>query len=391
MTSTDFWDDLPPRGAKLTEPPESSERSISDEEEAQPFRAFLRTALRSVRALVVPILILGFMLLGAFGGLMIWGWQTLTATMDGEHVVPVIIEIDQGTSTLDILTELEAEGLLLSKWPALGYILVRGQVLRAGVYTFTPTLTGREIVNRIIDGNVTDYRVTIPEGWRIEQIGELLESMEIVPKTDFLASALYDPVRYTLPEGVTFSPGSTLEGLLFPDTYRFRLGVTSKEIVATMLQNFVDRTDDLRLTYDDVILASLVEREAGQDEERAAIAGVYQNRLESNLRLDADPTVQYARASLLAVADPEITVDWWGPLLVEDYQAVVSAYNTYRVVGLPPTPIANPGLASLHAAKQPEEHNSFYFFHTETGQSIFSKTLEEHNVNRRIHSLEKTE
>jgi UPF0755 protein len=177
--------------------------------------------------------------------------------------------------------------------------------------------------------------------------------------------------------------GATLEGYLFPDTYSLpRDKVTARDVILTALRNFdkkvtpqmrADLQAQGRTLYDAIRLASIVEREAGVEQERPTIAGVYLNRLNDGMALDADPTIQYALGN---TRDPET---WWPQITQDDYQGVQSPYNTYLNVGLPPGPIANPALASIQAAIYPEKH-PYYFFRTSCnndGTHVFAKTLEE--------------
>lgn len=211
----------------------------------------------------------------------------------------------------------------------------------------------------------TDISITIVEGKRREEIAALLQEMGICSAESFLAATVNE------------------EGTLFPDTYRFFPDTSVDDVVTTLQANYTKRTAGLTLSPEDITLASIVEREAQNDAERATIAGVYQNRLDIGMKLDADPTVQYAKDTLEYVAAGQpLTFSFWDPILRADYQGVVSPYNTYRTPGLPPGPIANPGLQSLKAALAPEDHSYFYFFHR-NGEIILSKTLAEQEAKLR--------
>ncbi|MDO8471929.1 MAG: endolytic transglycosylase MltG [bacterium] len=226
-----------------------------------------------------------------------------------------------------------------------------------------------------------EVTITIPEGWRREQIGVLLEKQGVTNAADFLAATKED------------------EGTLFPDTYRFFKLTTAKEVRAKMVDNYRAKAAQ-NIDRDTLIIASIVEREAKKPEERAGIAGVYWNRYRANLALTADPTVQYGRDTNLLKEkqarfgsepsekndqeqnDVLLNFDFWGTITRNDYQGVDSLYNTYRNAGLPPTPICNPGLASIEAALNPEESNNLYFLHTSDGQIIYAKNIDEHNRNK---------
>ena len=160
-----------------------------------------------------------------------------------------------------------------------------------------------------------------------------------------------------------------------------------------MVENYLKKSPK-KINSETLIIASIVEREAVKDEERADIAGVYWNRYNAGLGLTADPTVQYGKDTnnfnekyVLAKTDEKraeviAEFDFWGPITRSDYQNVSSVYNTYRNAGLPPNPIANPGAASMEAALNYSDHGFFYFFHTEDGETIFSSSLDEHNLNK---------
>lgn len=209
-----------------------------------------------------------------------------------------------------------------------------------------------------------DIVITIPEGKRREEIAQLLEEKGICSAADFL----------------TYSQNR--EGYLFPDTYRFFPDTPAQEVVETLTNTFSVKTRGLNLTSNDVILASIVEREAVTDEERPVIAGIYRNRLDINMKLDADPTVQYAKDSLaFAETENQAPFTFWQPITQADYQGVISPYNTYRSIGLPPGPIANPGLKSLAAALNPTASDYLYFLHKDS-QLIPAKTFAEHLNNQ---------
>lgn len=200
-----------------------------------------------------------------------------------------------------------------------------------------------------------DVQITVVEGRRREEIAQQLARAGICSYDDFLAA----------------SAGK--EGMLFPDTYRFFPATPAANVVATMYDTYLARTADLQPTAAQLVLASIVEREAERDADRATIAGVYQNRLDIGMSLQADPTVQYAKDSNSASA----SLDYWQPITQSDYRAVQSPYNTYLHVGLPPGPICNPGLRSIEAAMRPARHN-YYFIYYKDGQLLLSKTLQEH-------------
>lgn len=208
----------------------------------------------------------------------------------------------------------------------------------------------------------TDVSITIREGLRREEIAELLEKNTICTAADFLSLT------------------TTKEGSLFPDTYRFFPNTPALEVVKTLTQQFQKKAGALELTEKQLILASIVEREApNSDSERSLIAGVYTNRLAIGMKLDADPTVQYARDSASMATNSKFS--FWKPITQENYSNIISPYNTYLQPGLPPGPIANPGQKSLLAARNPAKHSYLYFLH-KNGKLLLATTFEEHLRNQ---------
>jgi len=217
----------------------------------------------------------------------------------------------------------------------------------------------KEIITQIKQGpNVA--KVTIPEGFSSGQIAQRLG------KNGFDAQKIYTKLQ-----GV--------EGKLFPDTYYFLKNETPDEIIKDLTDEYQKKTTELSLSEDDLILASIVEREAKKDVERPQIAAVYKNRLEQGKDLEADPTVQYARDLDLIKSQGLTGTNLWEPLGAGQTKSISSAYNTYVNGGLPPGPICNPGLKSIKAALTPEiDFDYLYFFHDKDGVIHFSKSFEEH-------------
>jgi len=261
-----------------------------------------------------------------------------------------LISIRQGEGKREIGESLKNEGVITSPIFFYTYVYLRHDVLQGGVYKIDSSMTIPQIVALMREGKVQEYLVTIPEGWRLTQIDDYLAEMKIIKKGDLIKIASAD------------------EGYLFPDTYRLPLEVTAEEIRQTMIENFNKKTGQYSINSQVIILASIVEREAKFDADRPKIAGVYLNRLEKGMNLEADPTVQYAKGS-------------WDPITAADYKKVNSPYNTYLYAGLPPGPICNPGLKSIEAVLYPQKDGYLYFFHKKDGHAVYSKTQEEHEAN----------
>ena len=229
------------------------------------------------------------------------------------------------------------------------YIKLIGGKILPGVYEIAKSQSASSIGWMLGSGKYKTSRVTIIEGWRVAQMAEyFIEEKKLTNVADFEEKAI------------------PYEGYLFPDTYDVRIDISSDNLIKLMRDNFKEKTAALRITPETIILASIVEREAQSQSDRAPIAGVYSNRIKIDMKLDADPTIQYAKGS-------------WKSITRSDYQSVISPYNTYLNKGLPPGPICSPGLASIQAATNPAEHNYLFFFHAK-GQTHFSKTLAEHSA-----------
>jgi UPF0755 protein len=295
----------------------------------------------------------------------------------------VIIPVEQGDTARDIGERLEEEGVIQSARLFRVLVALTGveDELVDGEYEFDRGLATMEVINRIHNGLTAPLIVTIPEGLRKEEIADLLERKGIIPAQEFrtaLSARVYDASFLDLlPSGVG------LEGFLFPATYGFSRNATGEDVVSEMLRAFDEKVMpilppegalDLTL-HEAVTLASIVEREAVIPRERPTIASVYLNRLQIGLPLQADPTVQYAVAN-----DPDSVerFGYWKKELTVADLALESPYNTYVRVGLPPGPIANPGLDSIQAVVRPARTNYLFFVAQEDGSHVFAETLEEH-------------
>jgi len=260
------------------------------------------------------------------------------------------ISIKQGDGTREIAASLKKEGLISYPLFFSFYVYQRHWYLQPGVYKIDSVMNPLQIAAMIHDGKVIEYLVTIPEGWRVTQIDGYLTERGIIEKGELTKIASAD------------------EGYLFPDTYRLALDVKASEIRQLMIENFNKKTADLKISRETIILASIVEREAKFDEDRPKIAGVYLNRLDKGMKLEADPTIQYAKGS-------------WEPITAASYKNVISLYNTYLHDGLPPGSICNPGIKSIEAVLHPVKDGFLYFFHKTDGHAVYSATQEEHEAN----------
>lgn len=275
------------------------------------------------------------------------------------------------------------------------YLRVTGldRGLDAGNFMLSDNLTMPEVAEALQNALFQEELVTIPEGFRAEEIGERLAAANVIDSETFL-NAVRAPRSLSIFEDYDFlqslPPDGTLEGFLFPDTYRLPVFASTPELVLrAFLDNFEDRIGEDKLVggssglsgRDLITVASIVEKEAVQSDERPLIASVYVNRLNGRCDnevggayLQADPTVQYARGA------PGNW--WWKPQTIEEYAQVVSPYNTYLNPGLPPGPIANPGVSAVEATRNPA--TTAYCFFVATGEErrhIFAQTYAEHQQN----------
>lgn len=305
-------------------------------------------------------------------------------TDDREHVFIV----ESGDSVYKVAQNLEDLGLIsdASLFRRVVQYLGADEDIEAGVYALKASMTMEQIARELQHGRMSSTTVTIPEGWRTEEIAQLLEQMGVVSAQDFMqsvAQARTEPAF--LADRPAGSPAN-LEGFLFPDTYQFPKRTSAPIVIEMMLDNWDRRVtpeirqmaeESGRSLYEVVTLASIVEREAVVADERPMIAGVYANRLEMGMMLQADPTVQYAKGY------DEKNKTWWSQLGLQDLETTASPYNTYQNAGLTPGPICNPGLDSILAATSPASTEYVYFVSKGDGSHAFAKTFEEHLENQK--------
>lgn len=245
----------------------------------------------------------------------------------------------------------------------------RDRAIKAGTYVLTPGTSWGALLDDLVKGRGLVYAVTVPEGWALAQTLSLV-GRELHLEGDSLEAA----VRDTALRRRLDVPTPTIEGYLFPDTYVFPAGTGARTVVEEMVKRFEQvwtdewtrRAAEIGMSRHDVVtLASIVEKEVRHGEERPVVAAVYHNRLKRGMRLQADPTVQYALGKHVS------------RVLYRDLQ-VESPYNTYRVSGLPPGPIAAPGAASLQATLWPAQVPFLFFVATADGHHVFRETFREH-------------
>lgn len=314
------------------------------------------------------------------------GWVKWAMAAPAQSGKPVIFVISQDESTLSVATRLKEKNLirdtnafriytrinckgidltkpltLLKKYPSSDCL--SGNI-QAGSFKLSSTMNLPTLARNLTKGRLDSW-IRLVEGLRNEEIGEKLEKQYQFKKDDFLEVAKI--------------------GYMFPDTYLFKVNSTAKEVAAKMRANFDQNFDQTLqeevkaqgLTVEEgVTLASIVQREAGKIEDAPLISSVFLNRLNINMPLGSDVTIQYA------LGYDMVTKTWWKKELIDQDLSINSPYNTRKVSGLPPGPICNPGLTALKAVAEPATSGYYYFLYDKEGKVHFAKTLDEHNSNK---------
>jgi UPF0755 protein len=301
----------------------------------------------------------------------IWfGWAALLPVQPQQTT---FFLLRPGWSTRHIARDLQKQGIIRSSAAFLMVDYAKGlRTLKAGEYKFDQSASAFEVWRRLTVGDVYARTVVVPEGYNMFDVATAVEQAGLGPASDFLIAARND--LFLLKD---IDPDAkSLEGYLFPDTYQFTRINTSHEIAAAMVHRFRQEAQKIGLLgrldiHRVVTMASIVEKETADPNERPLVAGVYYNRLNRNMTLAADPSVIYA--ALLAGR-------YRGTIYASDLQ-YESPYNTYKYPGLPPGPIANPGVASLQAAMHPKQTEYLYFVSDNNGHHRFARDLEEHARN----------
>lgn len=309
----------------------------------------------------------------------IFFWKAITTPYKGFSDQAARVEIRKGMSTGAIMKKLQSAGVLRDDFVPLIYLktIKRGASLKAGVYEFRGAASPVDVLEKIIRGEVLLKSVTIREGLDRFAVAALMVEAGFGTLAEW-EKATSDPdlIHDLDPDA------ESLEGYLFPDTYRLTPRTPVRGVVQTMVANFRRHFgEELAFiqnglsVHQTVTLASIVETEAQLDKERPMIASVYLNRHKKGMMLQADPTVIYAL---------KLAHRWNGNITRADLQTD-SPYNTYAKRGFPPGPIANPGIASLRAASSPADTPYLYFVSKNDGSHVFASTLAEHNQNVAVH------
>ncbi len=317
------------------------------------------------------LFLLGVLVLTLTGGTLAWRidrWLDRPLRLDA----PLTYELAPGSNFIRVVNDLARQGIVDEPRWLRWYARLSGQAsrIKAGEYRFEPGLTPRQLLRELVQGRVRQYSLTLIEGWNFRQLKA--------------AVAAHPALRQTL-QGLDDAaimarighPGEHPEGRFLPDTYHFPKGTRDTDFLIraydamarVLAEEWAGRAPDLPLKtpYEALILASIVEKETGLASERPAIAGVFIRRLRKGMRLQTDPTVIYGMGEA-----------YRGNIRKRDLLKD-TPYNTYRRRGLPPTPIAMPGRAAIHATLHPDDSDNLYFVSRGDGSHQFSATLEEHN------------
>src|SRR6266498_3583765 len=318
-----------------------------------------------------------------YSALFLWYDGLLTQPLDGSGAEQSFT-IEIGEAVGSVANHLESVGLIRDAEAFRSYLIYSGldTSIQAGDYQLSTAMSAMDIARQLQDATPEEVTFVVLPGWRLEEIADSLPTSGLTVTSDeFLNATKTPPHEYDFLAGA-----SSIEGFVYPDSYIFSRKISVDEMIHDILRNFSTHlTLDLKngferqglTVYQAVTLASMVEREAVHEEEQPLIASVYLNRLKIGMKLDADPTVQYA------IGYNFLQQSWWtNPLSLLDLE-VNSIYNTYKYPGLPPTPIANPSLGALRAVAAPAETNYLYFRAKCDGSGFheFSETFDEHLQN----------
>lgn len=284
-----------------------------------------------------------------------------------------VVDVPKGSSFRVVAAGLEHAGVIRDSdsFIFLARLMGAYKIIKAGEYEFNTSMTSREVLDMLVKGKIKNYSVIIPEGYNISEIAAALKGADLITDEEQFIKRAFDK-RLVASFGLE---GKSLEGYLFPDTYLFTKTMTVDEMIARMVEKFnsvyhselAEAAGKKGISMKKLVtLASIIEKETGAPDERPLISAVFHNRLKKHIRLQSDPTVIYSIRDF----DGNLT---------RKHLLTKTPYNTYIIYGLPPGPIANPGLDSLRAALDPAKEGFLYFVSKNDGTHYFSKSLKEHN------------
>jgi len=303
-----------------------------------------------------------------FAGIIFAWWKNGVGPADSKNNSSQIFVIEKGSGVREVANSLKQKGLI--KDPIVFFLLTKklgfDKKIQAGDFRLSPSMGLYTMIEALTHGTL-DIWVTIPEGLRALEIADIFEKELPTYKSDW---------RNTL---------ATNEGYLFPDTYLIPKDADINIVLSLMKNNFDKKyqtlnTSKSNLSKNEIItIASMIEREALKNEEKPSISSVIANRLRDGMSLDIDATLQYIKGK-------NSSGKWWSVPTADD-KKINSPYNTYRNVGLPPSPISNPGFEAINAALNPKQTNYYYYIHDSNGNVHFAETLEKHNENIQKYGL----
>ena len=301
-------------------------------------------------------------------------YNKIIKTPNSDSSDKIIITIDEGQAVDTVIEELIRTGILKESWKTYLKIYLRlnnlSSTIQAGTYNLPLNLNIVELIDSLQYADMQDIWITIPEGLRKDEVVEILENefnpyntvtfsssdlLSLTTNTEYIS-------QFGFPEEV-----KDLEGYIFPDKYAFSIESTTESVLTKMVNNFVTKvgTDDL---YENIIIASMVEREGYSSTDRSIIADIIKRRYAEGWLLQIDATLLYP------------VKDWEHTITSQDKNSQ-NQYNTYKYPGLVPTPICNPGLEAINAVRNPESNNYYYYIHEDDGTPHYATTLSEHNIN----------
>jgi UPF0755 protein len=334
----------------------------------QHYGAQFKLKRKVLLSILIPLSVLAAAAFGFF--LTIWTYADIPLAPG--DLTNVIVEVRPGQSLKTTVEILHHASVIKNPWKFSLFARMQGydKQLKAGEYVFSAAMSPKKILEIMVKGAVRLHKLSIPEGYNLYQIAELVAKAGFGNATDFIQACTNTALVQA--KGVQ---AETFEGYLFPDTYFFQKSATIEQVVMAMVNRFFSvftpewkiRAEKLGFTVHQVVtLASMIEKETGAPFERPIISSVFHNRLAKKMRLESDPTVIYGLENF----DGNLT---------RKHLATLSPYNTYKIVGLPPGPIANPGRDSLQAALFPEKTAYIYFVSKKDHTHHFSTNLEDHN------------
>lgn len=312
------------------------------------------------------------------GGYLAWTYISFaTSPLDAQSTQKIFLEIERGDLPKRVSDNLVFAGLISSsdRFKQLGSYLKYWNKIQAGEYALSPSMTPLEIFDHLVKGKIFYHSLTIPEGKNMYQIADAVQEKIGIPKSEFISAAKNQKFIKSLK--LDLPSGATIEGYLYPDTYRLRRRALATEVIEKMVVQFhahwkssnAARAKELGLSpHQVVILASIIEKETGAKSERAMIGSVFHNRLKKRMRLESDPTTIYG-----------IWETYTGNL-TKAHLLQKTEFNTYQMHGLPTGPICSPGAEAIEAALYPATSDFLFFVSRNDGTHVFTETFERHKA-----------